>query len=181
MAFSSFFVTFASMDVQFWIWLAIIAVSFIARALKKKPEDSPSSSGQPRQEPLGPVSFEELLKEIQAAKTPKPKVEQVKKEEEFVDYREVARQQQIVFEKTVPEYVPSIYTNDVYEKAKADAFLRPSLEETMKLEDTVVRYNRFKGYKKEEGKEGLNYLENLFEKEKLKQAFVLNEVLMRKF
>ena len=112
------------MDIQFWIWLAIIAISFIARALKKKPTDVADPEKPYKKEPLGPTSFEELLREIQQSKNPKPEiklvpVKEVKKEIEYTDYREVVRQEQATLESTKPSYVPSLYTNEVYELACA--------------------------------------------------------------
>jgi hypothetical protein len=92
----------------------------------------------------------------------------------------VVVQEQTKRESLRPAYIPSEHTNEVYEKAKAAAFNRPSLEETLKLEDTIVRFDRFKGYK-DDSTGRLEYLQNLFDREKLKQAFILNEVLMRKF
>ncbi len=174
------------MDVQFWIWLAIIAISFIARALKKKPTDMADPEKPYKKEPLGPTSFEELLREIQETKAPKPKVvlapaKELKKEIEYADYREVVRQEQATLENTNPSYVPSMRTNEVYDKAKADAFNRPSLEETMKLEDTVVRFDRLKGYAKTEQPTIPDFIAELNDPNRLKKAFILNEVLARKF
>lgn len=172
------------MDIQFWIWLAIIAVSFIARAMKKKEADA-SEPGKPnRQEPLGPVSFEDLLREIQEAKAAKPTAKPVPvpvTPVEYADYREVNKQEPAVLESVKPIYVQSERTNEVYENAKAAAFTRPSLEETMRLEDTVVRYDRFKQYGQQEQSFLGDFVQELNDPNKLKRAFVLNEVLMRKF
>jgi len=166
------------MDIQFWIWLAIIAISFLARAFKKKPEDGKSAETR---EPLGPVSFEELLKEIQASKASKPDTKPVSIPVETPDFREIISQEQRSMEKPRPLYVPSERTNEVYEKAKMEAFTRPSLEETLKLSDTVVRYDKFKGYQTQEQSVPINFIDDLHNQTGLKKAFVLNEVLMRKF
>src|SRR5690348_9866792 len=67
------------MDLQFWIWLAVIVITFIVRAKKKNeqaqeprtPSRRPAQSDFPESTER-PVTFEELLREIQAAKNPKP-------------------------------------------------------------------------------------------------------------
>jgi hypothetical protein len=51
----------------------------------------------------------------------------------------------------------------------------------MKLEDTVVRYDRFKQYGQQERSFLGDFVKELNDPNKLKRAFVLNEVLMRKF
>jgi hypothetical protein len=57
-------------NAQFWIWLIIIAVTLISRAFKKKPEQSEHNQpefGGPQENK--PISFEDLLREIQASKS----------------------------------------------------------------------------------------------------------------
>jgi hypothetical protein len=170
------------MDIQFWIWLAIIAVSFIARAMKKKEVDPADSERPGKEQPLGPVSFEDLLREIQASKAPEPKVKtsQPAPQRSF-DSGNQRKQERAVLENVKPFYISSEQTKEVYENAKAAAFSGPSLEETMRLEDTVVRYDRSKQYGKQEQSVVEDFVKELNDPDKLKRAFVLNEVLMRKF
>lgn len=170
------------MDIQFWIWLAIIVVSFIARAMKKKEADPADLELPGKQQPSGPVSFEDLLREIQASKTTQPRVEPIQSApKDSFDSRNQGNQERAVLESVKPIYIPSERTNEVYENAKNSAFSRPSLEETMRLEDTVMRYDRFKQYGQQEQSFLGDFVKELNDPDKLKRAFVLNEVLMRKF
>jgi len=176
------------MDIQFWIWLIVIVVSLIARANKKKPQPGPQ---EPRQfnspEPTSkPISFEDLLREIQASKAPKQ--EPAPRKYDFEDYDDDLKEEAQELETTERSYEkPSYSRNDdeiyeTYEKAKSAAFYRPSLEETMKVEDTVVRFGQFKGY---EQKETVNvaseYVKELSDPEGFRKAFILSEILNRKF
>ncbi len=70
----------------------------------------------------------------------------------------------------------------MYEQAKKQAFNRPSLEETMKVEDTVVSFGRFKAFEQEKKRDLLGeYLAELRDPEGFKKAVVMNEILQRKF
>jgi len=70
----------------------------------------------------------------------------------------------------------------LYEKAKQEAFNRASLEETMKIEDTVVRFGQFKGYQQDKEVNVLaEYVKDLQDPAGFKKAFILSEVLNRKF
>src|SRR5205085_4347491 len=64
------------MDIQFWIWLIIIVITLIARATRKKPTEQPRQGGEfnepGRETGQKPMSFEELLREIQSAKEGRP-------------------------------------------------------------------------------------------------------------
>ena len=138
------------MDFQFWIWLIIVVATLLSRVLKKsvKPPESPAGRSYSDPEPdHKPISFEELLKEIQASKTPQqaPKPAQLPKPAQSyrTDYDDDIEDEEKDLEK-IPEKEDQSY--EVYEKAKRDAFSRPSLEETMKLEDTVMKFSHFKGY-----------------------------------
>ncbi len=72
--------------------------------------------------------------------------------------------------------------HDVYEQAKKQAFNRPSLEETMKVGDTVMSYGRFKAFEQEKRRDLLGeYLAELRDPEGFKKAFVMSEILQRKF
>ena len=62
------------MSVKVIIWIIIGIIYLISRA-RKKPENSSSRPAESHSEPETfdkPLSFEDLLKEIQAAKPPKP-------------------------------------------------------------------------------------------------------------
>lgn len=56
---------------SFWIWVIIAVVSYLAR--KKKPKQ-PTTTTEPyeTQPESKPISFEDLLREIQQSKAPQP-------------------------------------------------------------------------------------------------------------
>jgi len=171
-------------NIQFWIWLLVIVVTFIARAWKKKPGEQPpyGEGTSDRQEPTKkPISFEDLLREIQAKKVPAPPPPVFSKKAEYVNYEDDLEEEG-VSEKT--DYNQRDYdkTVETYEKAKQSAFNRLSLEETMKVEDTMVRFGQFKGYQQDTEVNVLaEYVKDLKDPAGFKKAFILSEVLNRKF
>ena len=116
-------------------------------------------------------------------KQPQPVSRPIERTPEVVDYDENLGEEEQDLEDTTPSYrrdEEQIYK--VYEEAKSQAFNRPSLEETVKLEDTIVRFKQFKGYEKEGRNNVLHeYLQELRDPNGLKKAFVLSEVLKPKF
>jgi hypothetical protein len=172
------------MDVQFWIWLIVIVVTLIARATKKKPQEM-GSEGNPRpSQPdfnTKPMTFEELLREIQTSKAPAPPPIPSRKAE-YEDYDDDLETEEKDLEK--PDYnyrnEDSIY--ETYEKAKREAFVKPSLEDTVKLQDTIVRFDQFKGYQHIEARnQGAEILKEFHDPEGFKKAFIMSEILKRKF
>lgn len=178
------------MDIQFWIWVAIILLTFLARANKKKKESAPKDSfpDQAGERELNkPMTFEDLLREIQESKEPKrvaplPVPVTPPRQVEVVDYDDDLEAEEKTLE-TVSDYKrrdTDIY--DVYEKAKKDAFSRQSLEETAKLEDTIVRFGKFKGYQRDRSDNPISqYLKDFQDKEGFKKAFIMSEILNRRF
>lgn len=169
------------MDIQFWIWVIIIVITLIARATKKKAPQSPTTfDSSPTDDPSKPVSFEDLLREIQASKIPKPQP-QPAKSYDFEDYDDEIEEEVKPIEK--PDFTyneDKIY--ETYENAKRDAFNKASLEETMKVEDTVVRFGQFKGYQQVEDVNPLSdYVKELKDPNGFKKAFIMSEILNRKF
>jgi hypothetical protein len=180
-----------NMDIQFWVWLIVIVITLIARASKKKPQPFDSDQGQSQDttaETTRPVSFEDLLREIQAAKAPKQKPAvpvQVPKQVapskyDFEDYDDNLGEESKSLERT--DYYADDKIYDTYENAKKAAFSRASLEDTMKVEDTEVRFNQFKEYSKKEGK-GLasQYAKELQNPQSFKRALILSEILNKRF
>ncbi len=180
-------------NIQFWIWLIIIVVSFLARNRKKKQEEGTPTFGgdepfnSPSQPTQKPVSFEDLLREIQASKptsSPDPapvKVPVTVKRAEYVDYDDDLEEEAVV-ERVDYRKRDQDRTFETYEKAKQAAFNRPSLEETMKLEDTEVKFGQFKGYQQDsQVVPALAYVKDLQDPEGFKKAFILSEILNRKF
>ena len=109
----------------------------------KKFEPPPVKPGAP---PSKVLTFEELLKEITESKTqPKP----APPEAEYVDYDdEIEEEIQEKDEIKDLEDVDYDYKKDKvvveYEQAKQQAFLRPSLEETLNIKDIDTRFEKFK-------------------------------------
>jgi len=184
------------MDIQFWIWLIIIVITLVARA-RRKPQSQPrrDSDAGPQERPgLPPMSFEDLLKEIQSAKEPrevgeapfepvkprrnKPVYRQPEPSYREVDYDDDLREEAQGLETVIDDRKAV----NIYEEAKQQAFARPSLEETMKLEDTVVRFGQFKEYESHSDKAPISdILAELGGRDGLKKAFVMSEILKTKF
>jgi hypothetical protein len=179
------------MGVSFWIWLIVIAVTFIARMIKKQQQNAPASPAETtthRQPEARNVTFEELLREIQATKTPPtpvpaPAAIPSKKLSPYTDYDDDLEEEVKVPERTNYNYRGKGSVYETYEKAKQDAFVRPSLEETIKIQDTVVRYEAFKGYQQqiEQPAPAAAILKDFHEPEGFKKAFIMSEILTRKF
>jgi hypothetical protein len=185
------------MDLQFWIWLIAIVAMFLARAMRKAPQgpQAPERPAQTDHDESGnkPMTFEELLREIQQAKTPpkpaapapeiqtRPSYKSVPEAKSYdVDYDEEIEEEEKDLE-TIPAYSDNRAT-EVYENAKRDAFQRKSLEETMKLEDTEVKFSHFKGYDDVPKKSAANdILKDFTDPEGFKKAFIMSEILKRKF
>jgi hypothetical protein len=171
------------MSLKVIIWIIIGIIYLISRA-RKKPENTSPRPEQHTSEPETfdkPVTFEELLKEIQAAKSPKPLPAPQKTT--YVDYDDNIEKYEPL-EKTKPDtyYKDQDQIYQTYEKAKQEAFHRPSMEETLKLENTIVRFGQFKGYTQDDRPSlASQYAKDLREPSNFKKAFVLSEILNRRF
>jgi hypothetical protein len=196
--FLNYFAIFDPMDIKFWIWVGIIVVTFIVRAAKKKqaPESAPKRSPNPDrtrqpvpsgslEEKPRPMTFEELLEEIQGAKQPKPEPKPFGKPfvSPVVDHRaEAWQEEKKPLEDTAYDYRKHDKIYDIYDKAKEEAFHRPSLEETLKLEDTVMKFGQFKGYQHHHQRNiAMELTREIRTPAGLKKAFVMNEILQRRF
>jgi hypothetical protein len=191
------------MDIQFWIWLIIIVITLIARASRqKRPQPPPREDYQEKEKPSSrPLTFEELLKEIQAAKeqrqqAPQEPARQIRPAEPMRPYAEAEPEPTVYKEvdyddnvgeeeqdlETITEERDDRQSTDVYERAKREAFSRPSLEETLKLEDTIVRFGQFKGYETQTQKAPMaDFLAEIKDPEGFRKAFIMSEILTRKF
>lgn len=187
---------------QFWLYVIIAIIYVLSRALKKKdqsPAEPPgdyeqrqfspppkTSSSTPGERPL---TFEELLREITESKkqqAPEPYSRSVStsKRTEYVDYDEDLKEEaeglETIGEEDYRKREDAIY--DVYENAKKQAFSQPSLEESLSLMDTDVKFGKFKAFETSEEKSVLdNYLKDFRDPEGLKKAVVMSEILKRKF
>jgi hypothetical protein len=186
-----YFNIFEYMDTQFWVWLIIIVVTLLARGLKKKPpqegrapqsfDDSDESTSRPSSRP---VSFEDLLREIQESKAPTPvttraELPPVRKVSEYVDYDDDIPEE--VQELETPDYRKEDDIYKVYEDAKNQAFLRPSLEVETEIPRTKIEFEHFKEYDKEVRGARFDFLAELKDPDGFKKAFLLSEILNRKY
>jgi len=185
-------------DFKIWFYLILGAIYLIARLRKKSgsstPADTPEAyrpekpvseyDNRPADRPKA-LTFDELLREITQAKEPEqptyapkslPKSDYVDYDDDLKDEAEDLEDSN--YETDRQQEVP----NRAYEEAKAAAFYRPSLEETMKIQDTVVNFSKFKGFEEEKKRNLLEeYTTDLRDPEGLKKAVVLSEILNRRF
>lgn len=179
------------MDIQFWIWLIVIVITLIARANKKKPQTfDPEQREMPNapENETKPVSFEDLLREIQASKAPKPKPTPVIQppkqvaptQYDFEDYDDNLEEETKSLEQT--SYYPEDKIYETYENAKKSAFSRASLEETMNVDDTKVTFGQFKEFSKKETQSlASEYAKELRNPKSFKRALILSEILNKRF
>lgn len=174
---------------QFWLYVIIGAIWFLSRlGKKKKAEESASPSDANDERPVSStrtpspkpkqLTFEELLREITESK----QQQELPKEEPVVDYDDNLEEEEKDLEDVEYDYRKENKTYEVYEEAKKQAFHRPSLEETMKVQDTVVSFGKFKEF--ERGAEtnlASEYLKDFHDPEGFKKAVVMSEILKRKF
>lgn len=183
-----------------WVFYGIIFLIYYFIKNRAKKGQAQQDSLPDYQEPTTttttgkPVSFEDLLREIQQAKAPKapepkPVLTPASKPSyeaptypKYDDYDDDLKEEVKDLEDTGYDYRKKDNIYDVYENAKAAAFNRASLEETMKVEDTVVRFGQFKEYQKQEEPSMASLVAKDFEDaEKVKRAFVMSEILRRKY
>jgi len=175
------------MDIQFWIWLIVIVVTLISKFAKKKEDQNIPQDHQPDDRGARPdfnpkpVTFEELLREIQATKAP-AKLPPAPKKVEYVDYDDNLEEEEKDLERTDYNYRDDSSIYETYEKAKQAAFVKPSLEETLKLKDTDMTFGQFKGYQQVEQKNPASeILKDFHDPEGFRKAFIMSEILKTKF
>jgi hypothetical protein len=181
------------MDYKLWIYVIIGVIYVISRIMKKPVEPTgdipdvtqprnPSQANRPSSQATKPkqLTFEELLREISESKNVVPQTRPTPKPA-YVDYDDDLEEEEKSLE-TIPYYRNDNKTYDAYEDAKKQAFLRPSLEETLKLKDTDIKFGRFKTFDTEEQRNLLEeYTRDLQDPEGFRKAFVMSEILKRRF
>jgi len=182
-------------DIQLWIYV-ILGIIYLISRLRKKPQEQtdfpdygpenpvPSAGkAQPgRVESVNPkeITFEELLREITEGKSAKVPTTQEVSRPAYESYEEVLEEEEQDLE--VGEEYRKERVNVSYEDSKRQAFARPSLEESMSHSDTDMTFGRFKEFESDANKGLLShYLSDLRDPDGLKKAFVMSEVLKRKF
>jgi hypothetical protein len=176
-------------NIKIWIYVIIGVVYLLSRLRKKQPEPqerqdaqpsrdlAPTQSYQPKSKPL---TFDELLKEITQEKQPVSKPSS--RQPQYVDYDDNLGEEEQDLEDLDTDYRKKSNVFQTYERAKSEAFNRPSLEETMKIEDTIVKFSKFKVFEEEKRRDLLEeYTRDLQDPEGFKKAVVLSEILNRRF
>jgi len=171
-------------EIKIIIWIVLGIIYLISRARKKQ---APDSTPKPVEDYSTdkPVTFEELLKEIQGAKAtkqqPQPVLNPVE-EYKTVDYDDDLKEEEQPQEKTDYSYKNQDTIYETYERARQEAFLRPSMEETLKLENTIVRFGQFKSYE-QQARPSLarEYGKDLRDVTNFRKAFILSEILNKRF
>lgn len=183
------------MDEKIIFYIVLGIVYFIFNALrKKKPENEPGPDrpqSRPQTNKPQPVSFEDLLREITEGKKPE-KFPESPVNQQKTEYRQPLPKPQpayVDYDDDLEEEGDSLEkvnfdderSNKAYEDAKKMAFNRPSLEETMKLDQVNTTFGRFKEFeKKEDGGVLFEYVKDLRDPKGFKKALILSEVLNRK-
>ncbi len=175
---------------KIWYYLVLGIIYFVFNRFFKKAKENPDTnpqrpSSETRTEPTEkPLSFEELLREItegkKQASQPKPKPKPVPTTQ-YVDYDDDIDEEEQDLEDVNYDYKNQDKIYETYEKAKKEAFDRPSLEESMKLEP-MGSFGRFKEFEDNEKNTVLSeYSEAFNDPEGVKKAFVLSEIFNRKY
>ncbi|HWA35898.1 MAG TPA: hypothetical protein VG737_17265 [Cyclobacteriaceae bacterium] len=179
------------MELKVIIWIIIGLFYLITRFNKKKPV--PPVQQRRGQEEIDsnptdhkPMTFEELLIEIEGTKrSPEPATyEEPKKApvDEVYDYEDEPVAETKPLEDTNYDYRKHDEIYETYQKAKEAAFFRPSLEESTPLGDTIVRFKEFKPYETEKKTSlAAEYVNELKNPSNFKKAFILSEILNRRF
>jgi hypothetical protein len=183
------------MDNRLWFYVIIGVIFLISRILKKSDKqtgDIPeiplpknqSQGNRPLSQTTKPkqLTFEELLREISESKTVIQQQTRPAPKPAYVDYDDDIEEEEKNLETIPYDYRKDNKVYEAYEDAKNQAFQRPSLEETLKLKDTDVKFGRFKSFDTEEQRDLLEeYTRDFQDPEGFKKAFVMSEILKRRF
>ena len=178
-------------NLQFWLYV-IIGIIYLVSRLRKKQAEQPSEPSQPKREdevPERPMTFEELLREITEGKTEKKPEPVVPSRKPVYEQRREERTQEVIPETEIDDleevdydYKKQDTIYEKYEEAKKQAFQRASLEETMKLSQTEMKFGKFKEFEISNDRDLVSaYLSDFKDPEGLKKAIVMSEILKRKF
>jgi len=185
------------MDAEFWIYIIIGIIYFVSRMLKKpeappppRPRRNREAAEGPEPEAPRPISFEELLREIVEGKqVQEPRPREVPKPRRVPEpvpmyeaYEQDPGEEARSLEEIAVDEEPVAPRWKSYEEIPAANPERRSLEETLRLEDTVVDFSRFDAFeKRDERRVSDEYMKFLRDPQTLKQAVVMSEILKRKF
>ena len=183
------------MDAQFWIYIIIGIIFFLSRLLKK-PEQASGESGeapvpggrttrqqpQPSADAPRPLTFEELLREITEGKQGQKRQPQREVVPEYESYEKDPGEEARSLEEVTYDEEEQVSRWKPYEEIPVRAAERRSLEETLRLEDTVMDFRKFDAFEQRVKKKlSEDYIKIIRNPETLKQAVVMSEILKRKF
>jgi hypothetical protein len=198
------------MDDFKWLFYVIVAIIyFIIQSKKKKAaeqtsQQKPLEQNQPTGNTSKPFTFEDLLREIQQGKAATPRAEPVpppiqqyvppqpkpamvsapaqSQSPKYEDYDDNIEKDEKDLENVDYDYRNEDKIYETYETAKKEAFNKASLEETMHVEDTVVKYGRFKEFNQEALVTMASSIATDFkDKANIRKAFILSEILNRRY
>ena len=184
-------------DLKIIFWIIIGLVYLFTRSRKKAkppvPQRQSAEEVDDTPAPNQPVTFEELLREIQGMK----KVEEEPRplpaptsasythpsvKNEWKGYEPEPSEEKKQLEDANYDYRKHDKIYGIYDDAVDKAFLRPSLEETLKLKDTVVGFNQFKEYASDARLNLVQeYVKELKDPKGFRKAFIMSEILNRRF
>ena len=191
------------MDAQFWIYIVIGIIYLVSTLLKKKDQPAPEVPESERTERRRPVTsqapstegprqltFEELLREItegKQAQKRQPEAQTVPKYEpetvpEYEPYEKDPGEEARSLEDVDFNEADSAKRWKPYEEIPAHSFERKSLEETLYLEKSEIKFGKFEAFEKKDRRRLLDdYIRIIRDPQSLKQAVVMSEILKRKF
>lgn len=183
------------MDFQYWLYI-IIGVLYLLNQFRKKPEQQPNDlpdfkpekpqkkfeEPSARPTPQKALTFEELLREITESKKVVETKPVAPAREMYENYEEDIEEEAQDLEEEDYDRKKQERTLTIYEDAKREAFYRTSLEDTLKLTDTDMKFGRFKEFDQQDQENlAATFLNDLKHPDGLKRAFVMSEILNRKF
>ena len=183
------------MDAQFWIYVVIIAIYFLSRLLKK-PEQAtgeatenrrpqrrdPVRTDQPPAETPRQLTFEELLREITEGKQAQKREREPEPVPAYESYEKDPGEEARSLEEVNFDEADNSKRWKPYEEIPVRAVERKSLEETLRLEDTVMSFGKFEAFQnKDRTKLADEYIKLIRNRATLRQAVVMSEILKRKF
>ena len=171
------------MEPKLIFWIIGLIIYFWIRSKKSNvpgnPEQEPGSA--PPSSPGKPMTFEDLLREIEQAKQPAKEIPK-KAETSYEEFEEEEIREEVIPETVKPQwqYKPEAIEETIEaEVTPTKAF---SLEETLKRGTVDTNAPKFKEYEiVEENVLAKSVASDLNDPEKLKKAFIMSEILNRKW
>jgi hypothetical protein len=182
------------MEVQHWIYIIIGLIYFLSKFLKKSEQPPVETPDPMRRRATGsgpapveserpkPLTFEELLREITEGKQPPKPVFQPAPYRKYETFDENLEDEARSLENVTENDRDDAAILKSYERANSQVPLRSSLEETLSLKDTVMDFGKFKVFEEQKKRNlAIEYFKIFRNREGIKQAVVMSEILKRKF